>query len=117
MGKVRRKFDAAFKVKLVQEILAGETTQSKACRDHQLSPTVVKRWVEKFQTGQPIEDRPSARERQLEEENRRLKAKIGDLVMQIDVLKKLDGFVRQRRNATSSVVTASNLARLRKDVQ
>ena len=117
MGKVRRKFDAAFKVQLVQEILSGTTTQSKACRDHQLSPTVVKRWIEKYQTGQPIEDRPSPRERQLEEENRRLKAKLGEMVMQIDILKKLDDFVRQRKSATSSVVTASNLARLRKDVQ
>jgi len=64
-----------------------------------------------------IEDRPSPRERQLEDEVRRLKSKVGELVMQIDVLKKLDDFVRQRKNATSSVVTASNLARLRKDVQ
>ena len=117
MGKVRRKFDAAFKVQLVQEILSGQTTQSKACRDHQLSPTAVKRWIDKFQTGQPIEDRPSRRERHLEEEVRNLKAKVGELVMQIDVLKKLDDFVRQRKNATSSVVTASNLVRLRKDVQ
>lgn len=117
MGKVRRKFDAAFKIQLVREILSGETTQSKACRDHQVSPSVVKRWVEKYQTGQAIEDRPSPRERQLEDEVRRLKSKVGELVMQIDVLKKLDDFVRQRKNATSSVVTASNLARLRKDVQ
>ena len=117
MGKVRRKFDAAFKVQIVQEILSGQTTQSKACREHQLSPTAVKRWIDKYQSGQAIEDRPNPRERQLEEEVRRLKAKVGELVMQIDVLKKLDDFVRQRKNATSSVVTASNLARLRKDVQ
>ena len=117
MGKVRRKFDAAFKIGIVQEILSGQTTQSKACRDHKLSPTIVRRWIEKHQTGQPIDDRPSPRERHLEEENRRLKAKIGDLVMQIDVLKKLDDFVRQRKRETSSVVTASNLAPLRKDVQ
>ena len=43
-------------------------------------------------------------------ENERLKAKIGELTMQIDLLKKLEAFARQMRKEDTSVITAKNLA-------
>jgi len=59
-------------------------------------------------------DRPSQRERQLEAENEKLKAKIGDLVMQMDHLKKLQAWVQRRKSADTSVITAKNLDQFRK---
>jgi hypothetical protein len=61
-----------------------------------------------------IVDRPSSRERQLEAENEKLKAKIGDLVMQMDHIKKLQAWVQRKRNADISVITAKNLDQFRK---
>ena len=111
MGRVRRKFDAEFKLEIVRQIMSGEFSQSKVCRDHQLSQSVVKRWMESFNCGETFHNKPTAKEKLLEIENSRLKAKVGELVMQIDHLKKLDEFVRLRRRENTSVVTPKNLKR------
>lgn len=113
MGKIRRKFTAEFKQAIVQDILSGRATQSSAAREHQISSGLIFRWVAAAQKGQAFVDRPSVKERQLENEVEKLKAKVGELVMQIDLLKKFQTFVQQRRNANSSVVTAKNLDQFR----
>ena len=44
----------------------------------------------------------------------KLKAKIGDLVMQNDQLKKLHDYAQRLRNVDMSVITAKNLDQFRK---
>jgi transposase-like protein len=116
MGKIRRKFEAEFKRQLIAEIEAGHMTTSQAARDHQLSRSLVERWRMQYRNNALV-DRPSPRERQLEAENEKLKAKIGDLVMQMDHLKKLQAWVQRRKNADTSVITAKNLDQFRKPVK
>jgi transposase-like protein len=113
MGKIRRKFEIEFKRQLIAQIESGELTVRQAARDHQLSPSLVEYW-RKQHRGDRLVDRPSSRERQLEAENEKLKAKIGDLVMQVDHIKKLQAWVQQKKNANTSVITAKNLAQFRK---
>jgi transposase-like protein len=86
---------------------------TQAARDHQLSRSLVERWRNQYHN-HALVDRPSSRERQLEAENEKLKAKVGDLVMQIDHIKKLQAWVQQKRNADTSVITAKNLDQFRK---
>ena len=50
----------------------------------------------------------------MEAENEKLKAKIGDLVMQIEHLKKQQVWVRQRKSANTSATTSNNLDQVRK---
>ena len=113
MGKDRRKFESAFKRQLVQQIEAGGLARMQAARTHQLSPSLIDRWRKQFREDK-LEDRPSNRERQLEAENEKLKAKIGDLVMQNDQLKKLHDYAQRLGNANTSVITAKNLDQFRK---
>ena len=87
MGKIRRKFEVEFKRRLVEQIETGQMTLSAAARQYQISPSVIQRWRTQYEANQLV-DRPSSRERALEAENERLKAKVGDLVMQIDHQKK-----------------------------
>lgn len=108
MGKIRRKFDIEFKRRVVADIEAKVTTLTAAAREHGISPTVIKYWQKQLLEG-TLSGTPSARETQLEKEVEKLKAKIGDLVMQIDLLKKMDDWIQQRKKLNSSVVTASNL--------
>lgn len=115
MGKIRRRFDAEFKREICEAVIAGQSI-NELCQDHQLHKGVVERWVEKFQQGEAL-GRPSAREKALERENEKLKAKIGDLVVQIDLLKKFQQTLRQRRNVDSSVITGKNLGRFQKLVE
>lgn len=113
MGKIRRKFEAEYKRQLIAQIEAGHLSVSQGARDHQLSRSLVERWRNQYRNNALI-DRPSQRERQLEAENEKLKAKIGDLVMQMEHLKKLQAWVQRRRSADTSIITAKNLDQFRK---
>jgi transposase-like protein len=90
------------------QIEAGQLTVREAAREHQLSHSLIEYWREQFRNDALV-DRPSKRERQLETENEKLKAKVGDLVRQMDYLKKLQNGVQHRRNADTSVITGKNL--------
>ena len=113
MGKIRRKFEADYKRQLIAQIEAGAMTVAQAAREHQLSRSLVERWRVQYQNNALV-DRPSSRERHLEAENEKLKAKIGDLVMQMEHIKKLQAWVQRKRNANTSVITAKNLDQFRK---
>ncbi len=109
MGKVRRKFTTGFKQQVVQEIESGLVTKAQAARKYEISAGVIDRWIWKSHDGSLIE-KPSNDEKALRAENERLKAKVGDLTMQIDLLKKLEAYAQQKRRENTSVITAKNLA-------
>jgi transposase-like protein len=115
VGKQRRKFNFEFKKQVVEAIEAGLPI-NEAARRNGISPSVISHWRDKFRTGTLI-DRPSAREKALEKENQKLKAKIGELVVEIDVLKKVDAWIRQRRKLDTSIITEKNLAEFQKDAE
>ena len=113
MGKIRRKFDAHFKTRICETIRSGVSSISEVCLDYQLSRSVVERWLTAFDDG-TLGERGSNREKELERENERLKAKVGELTMQIDVLKKIDDWIRRERSVASSIITENNLAQFRR---
>ena len=113
MGKIRRKFEADFKRQVIAQIEAGQLTLAQAAREYQLAHSVLERWRAQYRNNR-LTQSPSARERQLEAENEKLKAKIGDLVMQMEYLKKLQAWVQQQRSADTSTITAKNWDRFRK---
>jgi len=43
---VRRRFSAAFKRQVVEELLAGAATMAQVCRRYELCQTVVRNWRE-----------------------------------------------------------------------
>jgi transposase len=90
MGKIRRKFDSQFKTKLCEMVRGGMATVSEACQEYQLSRSVMDRWLAAFDEGH-LNGSASNREKELERENEKLKAKVGELTMQIDILKKSKG--------------------------
>jgi transposase-like protein len=109
MGKIRRKFDVQFKTQVCQAIQSGTHTIREICQDHQLQYPTVHSWLKKFSAGN-LSAAPSSRERELERENEKLKAKVGELTMTIDVLKKMENWKNQLKNANSSIITSRNLA-------
>lgn len=113
MGKIRRKFEPEFKRQLIAQIKAGQLTVRQAAREHQLSHSLIEYWRLQYDDNALVE-RPSKRERQLEAENEKLKAKIGDLYMQMEHIKKLQAWVQRKKNADTSVITAKNLDQFRK---
>src|SRR5262245_12734518 len=113
VGQNRRKFSPESRNRILQQIESGQISTSQAARQYQVSRSLIEYWKKRHREGQ-LADQSTARERQLERENRELKAKIGELVMQVEHLKKLQHLVRLTKSADTSVITASNLDQFRK---
>jgi len=109
MGKMRRKFTVGFKQQVVQEIEAGLVTKAAAARKYEISGGVIERWVWRYRDGTLL-DKPTSEEKALKAENERLKAKIGELTMQIDLLKKVEAYAQQKKRENTSVITLRNMA-------
>jgi len=112
MGRIYRRFDAKFKQEICEAILAGQDIR-EICRDHQIHKVTVERWLSKYQHGEPL-GKPSIKEKAQEREIEKLKAKIGELVVHIDLLKKFHETLARRRSVDSSIVTGKNLAQFQK---
>jgi hypothetical protein len=113
MGKIRRKFDISFKVQVCQRIEAGLQQVTEVCYENQLQRTVVEGWLRRYTAGTLV-PKASDRQRELEREVEKLKAKVGELTMTIDLLKKVEAWKKQQISVASSIITSSNLAQFQK---
>jgi transposase-like protein len=114
MGRQRRKFEPGFKQQIVSEVESGLLSVSAAGRKYQVSGSVIDRWRHQARQG-GLQRPPSVREKALERENRELKEKLAELYLENAQLKKLGDWLRQHKSATTSVISAQNLARSPKD--
>lgn len=92
MTRIRRTFDTAFKLQVVQMIRAQGLSVGQVCRDLDLVDSAVRRWLAQYdaeQSGQPGQGRPLTPEqqriRELERENQRLRE-------DVSLLKKASAF-------------------------
>jgi transposase-like protein len=74
---------------LVLSILKGETSVAEAARRHGLTMAEIEDWRERFLLGaeNALRSRPKDEEALKEEPIKKLKQKIGDLVLETDVLR------------------------------
>ena len=74
---------------LVVSILKGETSVAEAARQHGLTVAEVEDWCEKFLLGaeNALRSRPRDEEAIKDEQIKKLKQKIGDLVLDNDILR------------------------------
>ena len=84
-----QRWTAKRRVALVTSILRGETTSKEAARKHGLTVAEVEDWQEKFLAGaeNALRSRPKDDDALKDEHIKKLKQKIGDLVLDIDILK------------------------------
>ena len=113
MSKKRRSFPVELKQFIVREIETGALSLSGAARKYEVSPTAIIRWRDKSRAGE-LTDNPSAKEKALEKEVRELKEKVGDLTMQIDLLKKVEAYGQRLRKLDSCTITGLNWEQFRK---
>lgn len=74
---------------LVLSILRGETTMQEAARKNDLTVAEIETWKENFLTAgeNALRSKPKDEEALREEQVKKLQRKIGELVMDIDILK------------------------------
>lgn len=92
MTRIRRTFDAAFKLQVVQMIREQGLSVGQVCRDQDLVDSAVRRWLAQYdaeQSGQAGIGKPLTPEqqriRELERENQRLRE-------DVSLLKKASAF-------------------------
>lgn len=83
------RWTAKRRVVLVVHILKGETSVAEAARTHGLTVAEVEDWREKFLVGaeNALRSRPRDEEALKAEQIKKLKQKIGDLVLDNDILR------------------------------
>jgi len=79
------------KAALVVSIIKGETSIQEAARQHELTVAELEDWQERFLLGaeNALRARPKDDEALKDEQIKKLKQKIGDLVMDIDILREV----------------------------
>ena len=103
-----RTYTEDFKRELLARIASGEITQAAAAREQNISHSLIEKWIRQEEAGQ-LRGKPTPRERQLEKELETYKKKVGELTVQVDLLKKLNEYSASLRKSNSSVVTKKNL--------
>jgi transposase-like protein len=109
--KKYRHFSEEFKRSLVAQIDSGAISKAAAAREHEISPSLLDRWQQQIHDGTLQQARPTARERQLERELDRYKKKVGELIIQNELLKKLNETCASMRRSSGYVVTGATTGR------
>src|SRR5215510_14483591 len=88
-----QRWTAKRRVALVVSILKGETSAPAAARKHGLTVAEIEEWRERFLLGaeNALRARPKDEEALKEEHIKKLKQKIGELVLDLDILKEATG--------------------------
>ena len=84
-----QRWTAKRRVALVLSLLKAETTAAEAARRHGLKVAEVEEWRDRFLLGaeNALRARPKEEEALREEELNRLKRKVGELTMDLDILR------------------------------
>ena len=90
-----RRHSTAFKLELVRAYLNGEGSYKSIANKHDISHALLMTWVEKYQAGDLSEEIHDAEKvREYEATIAALERKIGQLVMELDLVKKRDQIQR-----------------------
>jgi len=88
-GNSAQRWTAKRRLALVLQILKGETSLAEAARSHGLTVGEIEDWRDKFILGaeNALRSKPKDEEALKDEQIKRLKQKVGELVLDLDILK------------------------------
>src|SRR4051794_18824776 len=106
-----RTYTIEFKRQLVEEHLGGGIGLSELARRHDISRELLRTWVKKHEAGELARGRPVTPDRRAYEVKiAGLERKVGQLTMELDLLKKGLRSARRASGAPSSVVSGPKAA-------
>jgi len=104
----RRRFSAAFKRQVVEELLAGGVSAAQLCRRYEVCPTVIGSWKQQYAQGRLAEaDGVGQDQAQRIQELERM---VGQLTMENALLKRAVAYTLQRRSERSLPITGPGAA-------
>ena len=85
-----KRWTAKRKAALILDLIKGTTTVAQAARTYDLTPAEIEEWLEEGLRGMEnnLRSRPKDVAEQYESQIKDLQAKVGELVLEVDVLKK-----------------------------
>ena len=106
-----RTYPTEFKRQLVEEHLSGGAGLSELARRHDISRELLRTWVRKHEAGELAKGRSSAADRRAYEAKiAGLERKVGQLTMELDLLKRGLRSARRANGASTSVVSGPKAA-------
>ena len=101
MEKDFQRWTARRKVELLLQLIKGETKLVDVCREHDLKQSEVEGWMETFlKSGERgLKARSEDEQATHDREVRELRAKVGELVLELDARKKLDALAGKPEKA------------------
>ncbi len=119
------KYPYEFRKMIAEKAMTGTQTYRAISREFDVPHAVITKWKRHYEAGTLDElnepriaiDSASIRVMNLEKENRQLKEQLGDLYMQIQLLKKAESWVQRARKESSLIITSENLDQLDEDVK
>ena len=101
-----RAYTIEFKRRVVEEHLSGGTSLSELARRHDISRELLRTWARKYEAGEFASDGPTKADRRgYEAKIAGLERKVGQLTMELDLLKRGLTSARRPSGARSSVVS------------
>jgi transposase len=101
-----RTYTVEFKRQIVEEHLGGGTSLNQLARRHDISRELLRTWVKKHEAGEFASGAsPRADRRAYEAKIAGLERKVGQLTMELDLLKKGLRSARRASGASTSVVS------------
>jgi transposase len=101
-----RTYSIEFKRQVAEEHLSGGTSLNQLARRHDISRELLRTWVKKYEAGEFAGDGPAKADRRAYEAKiASLERKVGQLTMELDLLKEGLSSARRARGGTSSVVS------------
>jgi transposase len=97
----RRTFSTEFKRQIIEEILSGASTTAAQCRTHSIAYPVVARWKKDYAMGR-LDNEPTIQEG-YQEKIAKLERKVGQLTMEIDLLKKVAQHARSQQKKSAHI--------------
>lgn len=98
MSGKRRQYSAAFKAKVVLQVLSGEKTSSEICRTHKLNANVLNRWRKEFlEQASGIFERGS-QDDEAQQRIAELERLVGQLTLQLEIAKKASHSLNPDKN-------------------
>lgn len=116
MARSHRRHSVEFKRQVVQEYLSGEESLHGLAKRHDICRNLIRVWIEKYEAGAFDEDQEAASLLQdYQAKIAALERKVGQLTMELDLVKKGQHFASRPRSGTSSIVSGPRPAASAKD--
>ena len=102
-----RRFSFEFKRQVVLDVMEERVGLREMARKHYISRSLIRQWIQKYETGQLTDELDEVRSAEYEGKIAELERKVGQLTMEIDLLKK---GAQLARRPNAEIVSSNSIA-------